>query len=241
MIPDRPLIAPSILSADFTQLAEQIHLMETAGAQLLHLDVMDGHFVPNITFGPMVVEAVNRITPLFLDVHLMIAEPQKYAEAFVKAGADRLLVQIETQADPVPLLDRIRGLGAEAGLVLNPETPFEAVEPHLAHIDCLLVMSVHPGFGGQAFMAEVLPKVQKARALREMHGWDWPIEIDGGIDSATVVPAVEAGTSILVAGNAIYKYPDPSDAFTRLRLTAELAGESSGRPRGLIRTDEGFL
>jgi len=235
------LIAPSILSADFTRLHEQIQLMEKAGARMLHLDVMDGHFVPNITFGPMVVESINRMTDLFLDVHLMIEEPARYAEAFIKAGADRLLVHIEVLEDPRPLLARIRGLNSQAGLVLNPETPFEKVEPFLGDIDCLLVMSVHPGFGGQKFMPEVLPKLTNARTLRELNGGYWVIEIDGGIDDKTAALAVEHGADVLVAGNAIFGADDPIDAFGRLRLSAELAGEQAGSSRGYIRTDEGFL
>jgi ribulose-phosphate 3-epimerase len=235
------LVAPSILSADFTRLPEQIALMEKAGAQLLHLDVMDGHFVPNITFGPMIVEAVNRMTDLFLDVHLMIEEPDRYAEAFVKAGADRLLVHIEVLEDPRPLLARIRGMGVEAGLVLNPETAFERVGPYLGDIDALLVMSVHPGFGGQKFMPEVLAKVGRIKTLKELNSGTWPIEIDGGIDIKTAVLAVEQGAEVLVAGNAVFGAQDPNDAFARLRLSAELAAEQVGSFRSPIRIDEGFL
>lgn len=200
-------IAPSILSADFTRLKEQIQEVEQAGADLLHLDIMDGHFVPNLTFGPMIVDAINRMTDMFLDCHLMITDPARYAERFIQAGADRLIVHIETLQDPRPLLGEIRNKGCQAGLVLNPETPFEAVEPYLGDIDLLLVMSVHPGFGGQKFMPEVLPKVRRARELREELGLEYLIEIDGGIDQNTAREAVGAGADVLVAGKALFDGP----------------------------------
>jgi ribulose-phosphate 3-epimerase len=209
------IIAPSILSADFGRLAEEVRAAEHAGADWIHVDVMDGRFVPNITIGPVVVEAIRAATTLPLDVHLMIAEPERYLEAFARAGADGLSVHVEACPHLHRTLQHIRHLRKRAGVVLNPATHESTVEYVLDVADLILVMSVNPGFGGQAFIPEVLPKV---RALRRMIG-ERPVqlEIDGGIAPDTAALATHAGARVLVAGSAVFKQASYADAIAQLR------------------------
>ena len=215
--PQQPEVAPSLLAADFSRLREQVAAVESAGAAVLHLDVMDGHFVPNISFGPPVIAALRPATNLFFDTHLMIQEPQRYAEAFIRAGSDLVTFHIEVTDEPRRVIDRIRTLGASVGISMNPTTPVSAIESVIGDVDLVLVMSVWPGFGGQAFMSEVLPKVAQLRGcLRD----DQRLEVDGGIDIATIGAAVEAGADTLVAGTAIFGQPDPGLAFRELRKRA---------------------
>jgi ribulose-phosphate 3-epimerase len=216
-------IAPSVLSADFSRLGEEIRWVESGGADLLHLDVMDAHFVPNLTFGPMIVRAIDRITNLHLSTHLMMSDPVPFLEDFISAGSDAVTVHVESYPDPRPALTRIRELGAMAGLTLNPDTPWEAVEPYLSDIDLFLVMSVHPGFGGQGFMPEVLPKLTRAAEAKRKGGFGYEIHIDGGIDLDTAPQAVKAGAEVLVAGSAIFKSPDSRARVQELRRVAEAA------------------
>jgi ribulose-phosphate 3-epimerase len=216
-------IAPSVLSADFSRLGEEIRNVEAAGADLLHLDVMDAHFVPNLTFGPMIIAAINRLTDLHLSTHLMMSDPRPFLKEFVSAGSDAVIVHIESYPDPTEVLKEIRGLGALAGLTLNPDTPFEAVAPYLGGADVFLVMSVHPGFGGQGFIPEVLPKATRAAALREEKGYGYRIHIDGGIDPRTAPDAVRAGAEVLIAGSAVFKAPDPAARVRELRRIGEAA------------------
>jgi ribulose-phosphate 3-epimerase len=214
-------VAPSILSADFAALGEDIS--RVAGeADWLHVDVMDGHFVPNLTIGPPVVRSIRRHTGLPLDCHLMMTNPGQYLEAFRDAGADRCSVHVEV-GDTGVLCDRMRQLGLGVGLAVNPETPFEAVESWLPRIDLLLVMTVHPGFGGQRFMAEVVPKVVAARRAIDAGGHHVLIEVDGGIDPDTVPEVARAGAEVLVAGSAIFGHDDPEAAARALRQAAEAA------------------
>ena len=203
-----PLIAPSILSADFARLGEQIAEVERHGADWLHIDVMDGHFVPNISMGPLIVEACKSVSKLPLDVHLMIAQPERYLEAFAKAGADHIIVHVEASEDLKANLQTIKDLGCKAGVVLKPATGFEAIEAALPLADIVLVMSVEPGFGGQAFMPHMLPKVRQIDQALEALNSKALIEIDGGIDASTLPPAREAGVDVFVAGSAIFKHPD---------------------------------
>lgn len=202
------LIAPSILSADFAHLADEMRRAEAAGADWHHVDVMDGHFVPNISIGPVVVRAAKRVASLPLDVHLMIENPDQYLEAFAEAGADHILVHVEASSDIAVTLEKIKQLGCKAGVVIKPGTGVEAIEAVLPQSDIVLVMSVEPGFGGQAFMPQVLPKVRAINALIESQDLDCRIEIDGGIDEGTILAAYEAGASVFVAGSAIYRHPD---------------------------------
>ena len=202
------IIAPSILSADFTRLGEQIAEAESAGADWIHMDVMDGHFVPNLTMGPVVVEACRRATSLPLDVHLMIEHPENLLEAFAQAGASSLIVHVETCPDITGTLKTIRSLGCKAGVTLNPAAPASDIEPALMLVDQVLVMTVHPGYSGQEFMPEILIKVAEIRRrLDESHS-PASLEVDGGITAATISRVREAGANAFVAANAIFHHPD---------------------------------
>jgi ribulose-phosphate 3-epimerase len=198
-------IAPSFLSADFRVLEYQVRLAEEAGVEYLHLDVMDGHFVPNITFGPLVVQALRKTTHLILDVHLMISHPGKYAKAFAEAGADILTVHIEVEEDIQALLQNIKQANMKTGATLRPGTPIERLFPFLPHLDQALVMSVEPGFGGQAFMPESISRVQVLKAEIDRLGLNTEIEIDGGIDATNIHKVVQAGVAVVVAGSAVFR------------------------------------
>lgn len=210
-------IAPSILSADFSRLREQIEAVERGGAGILHFDVMDGHFVPNITIGLPVLKSLARVTRLPIDAHLMISEPGRYASQFVSAGAKMVSVHVEADAHLHRTLTSIKSDGAQAGVVLNPSTPVGALEEALQFADYVLVMSVNPGFGGQKFIPESLEKVRKLRQLIVERQLDVRIEIDGGIDTSNIETVVEAGAEIIVAGSAVFGGDDPETAVKELR------------------------
>lgn len=211
-------IVPSLLSANFTRLESEIRTVEKAGAKRLHLDVMDGHFVPNITIGPFIVKAIRRITSLHIESHLMIQNPEKYIPAFIDAGSDTVIIHTEASKDIKADLDMIRRLGAKAGLVINPPTPFSIVEPFLQFIDHLLIMTVNPGFGWQKMVGEALDKIKMAKSFQSI--FQFPIEIDGGVNTETIPLAIEAGANLLVAGSAIFGKQDPVQAFIELERVA---------------------
>ncbi len=197
-------IAPSILAADFTRLGMQIEAVERGGGDLIHIDVMDGRFVPNITMGPLVVAAARRSTRLPLDVHLMIVEPEKYIEAFHQANSDRITIHIEASPHLHRTLSAIRALGCQAGVALNPHTPANAISEIMHLVDIILVMTVNPGFGGQTFLSETLPKIKQLRAMIEDSGREIDLGVDGGIDVATVKQAAAAGANVLIAGSSVF-------------------------------------
>ena len=215
----RILIAPSILAADFGHLTADLDRVIAAGADWLHLDIMDGQFVDNISFGPAIVKLVRGLTTLPLDVHLMIERADHYVPRFVEAGANSITVHVEPEArhDVAETLRLIRAGGCRAGLTLNPATPFASVEPHLPNLDLLLIMTVHPGFGGQSFRPEMMEKVRRARELRGPSGAGYEIEVDGGINPETARLAIEHGADVLVAGTSIFKAPDYANAIRDLR------------------------
>jgi len=215
-------IAPSILSADFAALGEQIRAAERGGADLIHVDIMDGHFVPNLTIGPPVVRSISKVARVPLDVHLMIEEPDRYLEAFVSAGAAMISVHVEVLPHLHRTIQAIKQLGAKAGVALNPSTPIVALEEIAADVDHVLVMSVNPGFGGQTFIPRSESKIRAVRALLDRQGNAAPIEVDGGIDRTNAARIVEAGATILVAGNSIFGTGDPERATRDLRAAAML-------------------
>ena len=214
-------IAPSLLSANFANLSEEIGKVERGGADLLHLDVMDGHFVPNITFGPLVVKAVRKVTKLPLDVHLMIEEPDRYLEDFVEAGADSIAVHLEVLPHLHRTVHLIKKLGARAGVAINPATPVATLEEIAGDLDYVLIMSVNPGFGGQTFIARSESKVRAVRELLDNRGNSAPVAIDGGIDQSNAAAVVAAGVEILVAGTSVFGQADPARAVGDLRRAAE--------------------
>lgn len=216
-------IAPSILAADFAKLGEEVKEVELAGAELIHIDVMDGHFVPNISFGSIVLDAIRPLTSLPLDVHLMIENPDQYIEQFAKAGADYITVHVEACRHLHRTIQLIRSYGVKPGVVLNPHTPIESIQHVLEDIDMVLFMTVNPGFGGQKFIHSVVPKVEALATIIKERGLNIEIEIDGGINAETIVPCAKAGATIFVAGSAIYSKEDRTVALQEILAAGEAA------------------
>lgn len=215
------LISPSILAADFTKLGSEIRTIEAAGADMIHIDVMDGHFVPNLTMGPFIVEAVRRCTDLPIDAHLMITDPAAYASSFIDAGADFIVFHSEACEDPEVVFDLVRSRGAKPGLAVNPPNPAGNLEPYLADVDLALIMTVNPGFAGQSFMADVMPKLATVAKWKRERGLDFLIEVDGGIGLSQAPVVVRNGGEVLVAASAIFGASDAGKALVALRAAAE--------------------
>ncbi|MBI3067163.1 MAG: ribulose-phosphate 3-epimerase [Deltaproteobacteria bacterium] len=214
-------IAPSILSADFSRLKDEIQAVEAAGADWLHVDVMDGHFVPNITIGPVVVEWVRKVTEIPVDVHLMITDPDKYVPEFIKAGADWVSIHPETCANPNATLRKIRDLGAKASIAVNPDVLLSRVEHCFAGIDMILMMTVFPGFGGQAFIPDVLTKIEEVRKLVDQRKLPVLVEVDGGIKADNIERVVRAGAEVIVSGSGIFKTPNYAETIRQMRRAVD--------------------
>lgn len=215
-------ISPSVLASDFSKLGEESIRMEKAGAHYLHLDVMDGHFVPNISFGAPVIASIRKHTSLVFDVHLMISDPLKYAEDFAKAGADIITFHLESDSDTEQTIEKIRSLGCKVGISLKPKTPASAVFEYLDRLDMVLVMTVEPGFGGQSFMSDMLPKIEEIKGEINKRKLKVDIQVDGGVDENTISLCSKAGANVFVAGSAIFKAPDAKEKISKLIENAQI-------------------